>query len=80
MLVKLRISNEKEWIAGVYNSEFTYAEQYSELYTHLAQKYKGGDIPLVMLSEYSNGSTCVFHFNGFDSNTNTLFYKFSTAN
>jgi len=79
MLVKLRISNEQEWLNGDYHTKYSYSEQYSELFSQFVGKHKEGNIPVVLTSGYSIESICIFDFNGYDNKTNTFFYTFSTT-
>ena len=79
MLVKLRISNEQDWLNGGYNTNYSYSEQYSEIYSQFTSKHKEGNIPTVLTSGCSIESICLFDFNGYDSKTNTFFYTFATT-
>jgi hypothetical protein len=76
MLAKLRISNEKEWLKGEYDSKHTYEDQFTEAYKDLKETLKEHKIPLSIFSSCSSGSQCQFLFNGFDSKTNTYFFEF----
>ena len=76
MLVKLRISNEKEWVKGEHDSKHTYEDQFTEAYEELKETLKEDKIPVSIFSSYSVSSQCQFVFNGFDSKTNTYFFEF----
>jgi hypothetical protein len=76
MLVKLRISNEQEWIIGEYDSNITYEQQYRDLYTELTYSLGNDNIPTSISSGMSSTHFCLFTFNGFDKKTNTYFFEF----
>jgi len=76
MLVKLRISNEKQWLEGGYDSNYSYEHQFREAYTGLYGSLENHNIPTSIFSYCSSNSQCQFIFNGFDSKTNTYFFEF----
>jgi len=75
-LVKLRITNEKEWVEEGVDSKISYEEQFLELYKDLVDNLFKEKIPTSLFSECSSCSQCQFVFNGFDSNTDTYFFTF----
>ena len=72
MLTKLRISNEEEFTNEVKENLECY---YSGIYTELIDDLERSKIPKFLNHCYAD-KTCYFTFNGFDSKTNTYFFKY----
>ena len=73
MLTKLRISNEEEFTSSnafqVPENDYVFLDIYKTLIDDLKQN---------KISQRISTDNCVFSFNGYDSKTNTYFYKMST--
>jgi hypothetical protein len=78
MLVKLRISNEKDFMEFYKYGELHAEHCFIKLYSLFIKDFEDLNIPSFLSIKLTDERTLYFDFNGLDKRTNTYFYEFST--